>query len=407
MNIELDEEQPSRKTVRFTASQCDLVHRLVVALMCYCALSIAFWESGGWMHPAVYFFLTLCIGGLYVGRKLGMLMVEFFAPFQYREKFALFLGHLVLMGIPWYLGFKGWNYIWSVLLALQCGQTINRVVFGRLYAVSFLLLFGPLCSGIQPPFVFVTSWMLFLLLAMRLKFLNFRLLESRHPGRSLAFWESIRFTIPSVFLPWTAAVALYFWFAVLLQGKLRVPQFDEGVWGKNARMGPVEYSDLIWDAVFIMAIIIGLLVLMYWIEHQLQKLRSAEGTEIEDMYATHEGRDEVSGSEPKPLEEPFGDDARGRILARFRAYYRQLGQTGWGRRSDETVWEYLNRLATELLHNEPIPSTMGPLFDRACYSSEAISNEEAEKFLRAADESERQMMSAVESKRAEKANEPK
>lgn len=380
------------------------LHVAAVWLACVFAFALRFHEpeGPGFVPAAVH---SLAVGAaLLLGRVLRVAVLDFLAQLQYREKFLLFLVHLGIMVVPWFLGFRGWGHALGALAALLCFQSAARVAYGRIYAVTVLLAIPGVLYPPLPPFGFVAAWILALLLAFRAEHVRWRL-ESFGHGEGTDLRDALQGTLAGAIVPWLAGCATWLAARAAFGNGIRIPQFEPGPVNaaRSENIGPVAPTDLIWDAVMVVAVIVALLLAIYWLEKYLRTNRKGATAAAEAPGAGRESRIASAAAEEPPGEEPFADDARGRVLARFRSFDKALARVGLQRRDQETAAEFVARLARSLAG---APESMAPVFDRACYARGPLTDEEAIAFLRAADEVEPRAIDLAEKARFIDAGKP-
>ncbi len=389
-------EATDRKPVCLSIEHWASIHLFKTWLVCTLALVIAL-SSGGSLHiPPVLLFSAACGVGLWLSHRLSAPLGDFLHQFQYREKFLLFLAHCGAMMIPWLLGYRGWEFAWGVLISLLCFQGVGRIEFGRIYAVSLILVVPRLLYPPQPSFVLTALWFLFLLMAFRAEHVRFRLDGFGH-GEGTTLRDTFMETLLGCVFPWVIGVCAWGIGASWYGDRIRVPVFDSGAMDAGrGNIGPVAPTDLLWDVVMVIALMVALVLSIYWLDKYLRTRRGKRTPLGEDV---GEGRETRSASGlkdfPLSLEEP-GTDPRGRVLARFHALSTRLTRVGINRGEDETALEYMYRVAGEM--HEPSRS-MAPIFDRACYSENEISEEDAGVFREMAEVVEHDVIKKADEER--------
>ena len=217
---------------------------------------------------------------------------------------------------------------------------------------------------------------------LRAHHVAFRLLRhSRGAGTPVgaALWESARSIAPPVVVASAAALAA----ALLWDGDIRQIVLAGTQPGPVAVL-PVEQQDGLLLDLLILATLIGLaLAALAWFEKFLRFERKPGADEGPVHLAVGESTRGREGPAEAPEREAEGADPRGRVLRRFRKMALALGKVGLGRRPSETPAEYAARLATPPASEPGLSGSIG-VFNRACYSSAEISEQEAGLFEQAA-----------------------
>ncbi|MDX1972428.1 MAG: DUF4129 domain-containing protein, partial [Candidatus Sumerlaeia bacterium] len=156
-------------------------------------------------------------------------------------------------------------------------------------------------------------------------------------------------------------------------------------------------TQLFTDAAIILVAIIILLVLMNWIERRFRVRKNSRPLVDDRLGASYEGRLKKKDQEQEALREKAETEARGRILQRFREYITVLSRYGWSRPETETPREYFHRTAYKLLApDRELDPRLPKLYNRACYSPEEITPDDAKEFVELANATESEITTELE-----------
>jgi hypothetical protein len=373
----------------------EAAHLLATALMVLCALAMAHWDPRGRRGDELLLWAPLAVVGLAFSRAARTFLVDLFSQFQYREKFGLFLIHMLAVMVPTLVGLKGTANAASILIVMLCFQAVQAVTFGRIAFLCGLVVTLRATAPPIPPFPLVGGWMLGLLLAMRLEHVRFRI-EALDAERRPMLGVLVRETIWSALAPWGAAVAAYLVLDHFLEGKTRWLEYTGPAAGPAQALGPVSSSEALLWAFALSALIIATIAFLAWLERRLRTRRGGAGLGEEDLMASGESRRPHTPPEPPPEEEPLTGDARSRILERFRRLADNLARLGLARRDGETALEFTDRVGGESGVGARLFNATRAHFDPACYSETPISEADAAAFLQAFDETEPRIVLALE-----------
>lgn len=350
------------------------LHVACTGMAALLALATAFWRLGllgAGLSAALGFF---CFLGLVLGRSWRLVLSDFYRQFQYREKFALFLGHAALLAVVFLLtGGLTWALPMGALLVVLCFQGIDPVFFGRIHATAMLLtLFGIWKGGFgnaMPPAGLVGGFFLFLLLAIRFGHLRFRL-EAEGEGHMLELRELARRSLVPVLVPVASGLAVYAISAQFLFPREWTYRLDPGAIPVAPPM-PRTVGQYFWTAIGTVAVIVGCLVTLAWLEKQLRGKGKGTAPEAEAIASTaRQVQDEMPAAERAAEEKAAGP--RERVLQAFRRYARLRA-----RAEGETAEAFLGRA----LAGVPEAAGLVEIFNEACYDRRPITDEEAERFV--------------------------
>lgn len=362
------------------------IHRLLTLVLCATALFAVF-PGDGDLPLKAGLYTAACAAGLLFSRGLHLPLLDLFGQLQYRERLLVFVIHLAVFCAPVIFGYGDMTDGFAGVLALLTFQAIQAVHYGRIYACSAMLIAINAMWLPLPPFLAVTAWMLALLAAVRVEHVRFRL-EAHGSGSGLPIRDFLGESIPTVVLPWGIGTTIYAVTSAAFAGQTRELNLDGTSPGRTGEIGPIGISSVLIDAAILIAIIIGTLVTLHWLERKFRRRRPGETMPEEEIGSASERRDLRGETGPAPVEIDEGATPRGRILARFRTFLGSMARLNHERGESETAREYLGRLAGHLTNgrHEDAPS-LTP-FHRACYSIHEPSEEEALAFIHAMDELE-------------------
>lgn len=373
-----------RRSVFVPTEAWEVMQLTATWVLCATAIATGFWGRSTDSLAAVLLYSTICGVMLILARLLRVLLADILGQFHYREKFALFLVHLGVMLVPWFVGFRGWNHALAAVLCLMCLQAINRLMFGRIYAVSLLLLLMHLVDFDVPPFPIVAAWMLAFLAAIRCEAIRFAL-ESHGQSHGLGLRDAVRESIVPVGVTWLAGVGVFFAAQTSFGEERRALNLTPGTMRGAGELGPVTFGSFAFDAILLAGLIIATLVTLHWLDSKLRRTKKGLSEEEELLG----GREERQQRESAVVEEPrYDEDAgpRGRVLRRFRLFARATM-----RRDGETPREFLDRLADGLGGGDSVPPSVVPVINRAAYSKLPLSDDEAGELIRRLDAMEEEL----------------
>ncbi|MCC6547547.1 DUF4129 domain-containing protein [Candidatus Sumerlaeota bacterium] len=330
---------------------------------------------------------VVCLAGLLVSHALKVLIGDFYRQFQYREKFFLFLVHFAAMICPYFF-FRlfvfgkpaAFTILFSILLVMLSFQAIDKFFFGRIHATQFaLVLIVALYfrAVLNPALLF--CWFGAFLFSIRYGHIAQRM-EDHGIGTGVERWTTMRrgiVSIASVILCGVAAGwASTRWLPQHRFG-FQAPQVDVAQYP----FARVTEGQMLVRAFILFVLIVAILVLLKWIDSKLMRRKGtqlaveADGAVIAKVFKV----DSIS-EEPLQVEDVTG--AREKILTAFRRFNERLQKIDQGRRENETVPAYFERLERAVKELQELQTAGSTAFDQACYGNEEPTVKDAEGFVK-------------------------
>lgn len=353
------------------------LHWTAVSLLVAATMQILYWSPGGALWLDGLGAAAVAVAALLAAWILHAPLLDFLGELSYRDKFLLFIAHLLVLSGPRLFGFEGWALGFALVMAMLCLQAVDALGFARIYALSLLLAAAGVVAPPYPPFWLVAAWGGLYLLCLRTHYTAFRVL--RHgdgPGPRLGawLWETTRSCAPPVLVAGGAAL----WLAGRWAGDVRAFAFEGSRQQARPTLPTAEVaSALVWDLVFLVLLVAVAIIAVKWFEKHLRFKGRASSEEDEEVLAAGEGAEPLGGAPPREASIPEGRDPRGRVIAALRIVSEGLAKAKLSRARAETAAEYLARLGR--LASRPA-SSEAALFNRACFSSFEVSEAEASAF---------------------------
>ena len=189
-------------------------------------------------------------------------------------------------------------------------------------------------------------------------------------------------------VPLGAGVGLLWWLGPSMLPSTRFLTFDPALAGSRLdQINAPGFDELFWDTVTLV-VLIGLLIgVIVWFEKQIGGRRKGRNTEAGQQLDASESRAFVPPDD-EGLEPDDANDARSRILARFRRWLAVGEKIGHARAASETPAEVLARFGRELDAALDADPAVRELVERAAYSHLAVSDADEALIDRWARESE-------------------
>jgi hypothetical protein len=259
--------------------------------------------------------------------------------------------------------------------------SVDKLGFGRLHAISLVLVFLAIASQPLGSFALLATYGLCLLLSLRLQHLSERL-EQYGEGRGVPVVPAFLETLTWVILPWAAATALFAWLTPRMAERTRFLDFN---WGQ--RVTSVEYfkpsstNELLRDLLILAVLVAAMIFTVWWFERHLvfRRRSKSSGPSVNLTSATSTVIAMESGSVAPRREDLH--DARGRILQRFRSLAGEFARMGFPRTRSETASEFIGRVQSTVGQEGMTPGESMSVFERACYSPLSVTDSEAEAFF--------------------------
>jgi hypothetical protein len=371
------------------------VERLQVGfafLNCVMALLIAFQWLGEIGYGVALGLGVLCFVGFIISRVIKILLLDFYRQLQYREKFLAFLMHAAVVVCPYFfLGLRKFGFqpassiVFSLLLVVLSFQAIDRLHYGRIQAVTMLLVFLACFRGDPAPSpLMLAVWFPLFLLGVRFSHLAFRL-EEFGEGRGIDLGGALRRSLAPCGLALVAGIAGYLlplWLLSPPGWTIKSVDLTPQPAVHAVPMG--DWTSLLWRGIVLILIIVATLIFMNWVD---QKLRSRkQGTPLVD---------EIGGSAAKtfrydslPEEKLSVEQSAGPreiILTAFSQFQDRLSRIDMGRKEDETVADYFLRLERMTGVMSALEAMGSTPFNQACYDDHEPTAEDADHFVKLID----------------------
>jgi hypothetical protein len=371
-------------------------------LFCWLLGSLAVFATAEWRDLGEYLSLYILVCGvlglvLWVSWGLRFVVHEATSQLGVREKFAAMLVFVVLGVFPRFMGIEDFSVPLMIYLILSATLCVNPTSYGR-YVLFCMALVGTE-TLFDPPIanLYLLGFMVLLVLTLWLEYVRFRL-ESESNGIPLSPLVLIPGILPNLLL--SLLVALL---TLGIAGPSMVtrvpgpPELQSNPNRQEVDLSSDTLTQLFTDAAIILVVIIILLVLMNWIERRFRVRKNSRPLVDDRLGATYEGRLKKRGEEQDTLREKTETEARARIIQRFREYITVLSRYGWSRRETETPREYFQRTAYKLLaHDRELDPRLSKLYNRACYSPEEITPDDAKDFVDLANSTETEITTELE-----------
>ncbi|MCC5878163.1 MAG: DUF4129 domain-containing protein [Candidatus Sumerlaeia bacterium] len=342
--------------------------------------------------------IALCIAlsslvALVIARAIRKHLSDLYRQFHYREKFALFLIHVGLLFVLSVLGVRDAAVLWGIFMVFLSLQGVNPLFFGRILFVGAMLVFLACLYDPLPPGWLLGAWLAAFLLATRFGHLRWRV-QTNEDCRGVGlegFWK--RTLLPALLPP---ALGMIAWEIVVHSG-LQQRHIAFGGIEADARTPttlPTPFS--IWEAAFAIAAIIASLVVLWWLDKKLRSRR--KGEMMDETIGTATARTLAPAGDvgpPPPIDTTAGP--RQQVIETFHALSRDLSRLGMARGDSESSRQWWRRL---LVHLEKQDDAVPGIFDRACYSREDITADQAAAFKQAAEKSREEIIRHMEAQQA-------
>jgi hypothetical protein len=371
-----------RREWQWTSSGWAHAHRLVLLLMLCAAIAVAFLDGSPIGPTLAAFHVVVCTCGILFARFFEAPLTDFLRGLSPRDSVLFFLAHGMVLVLPSLVGFGDWRVAVAALMAFVSFLAVDRLGFGRLHALSLVLVFLGVASQPLRSFPLLAAYGLFYLLSLRLQHLSERL-DQFGEGRGLPIVPAFIQTIGWVVVPWAVATAFLAWLTPVMADQTRYLVFDWG--GRSVPAVSLEATssgELLRDLAILALLVAAMTAAIWWFERQLGLRRRGNGTEQPISLTSATSLIEpVRHASAAPHREDLGD-ARGRIVARFRSLAAEFTRLGFGRARSETAPEYITRVQHEVGKADLSPDEPLSAFERACYSSLSVSDSEADAFIR-------------------------
>lgn len=350
-----------------------------------------------WALPAAGVALA---AGIVVSGVFQYALLDWFSTFHFREKFAYFLAHAVLLIAP--LGTAGRSWLWmgtTLILLSQSMQLVNPVGFHRFLAAGAALALAGLLRRVGGAEAWAVLWLAAAGGVLVLKRVRFVLEEYRTQSPGVAPGVVARATARSVLLPVLLAGLLGWWVSPPARPEAKFQRVES--LGPGSRNFPLpsgapgsDVGRLLWQAFFLAGSIIAAIALLNWYAARRGRREGRIPEAGEVLAASHalETPPPPPPRDPAPLDD---ESPRHRILRKFRQWEKAMAELDWGRKLEWTIRDYCTRLQSASSPPEadsPAASSntekhlgdIRRIFDKARYSPDKTVPEEASEFEQAA-----------------------
>jgi len=351
----------------------EVAHAVAASIATGAALVCAFASIGFAALLVGVLGALLNLVGMLVARALAPLLGDLYRQLQYRERFLLFLVHLGLVFVPWATRMASMSTALMGLLLVLAFQCIDRLFVARHSAVQWILVMMG-AAAVEPglpgwPFLlFGGSWFL----ALRLSHIRFRLEAHDRSGLELPLGELSLRSLLRVLPIVIAGAACWLAAAPNLTPRALTISMRPVTAGPGPGSMVLSVTTVFWTGLAIVGIIVGLLVALHLLDEMLRKKQKTSVPEGEPGSMTG-SRSAAAGSEVGELLELAGDEPRQRVLKAYRHLYTVSG--------GPTGELHSARTAATWLSEKGVTTSGIAVFDRACYSVDAIGEAEAEAFV--------------------------
>lgn len=350
--------------------------------------------AGGWG--------LLCLVGLAMAHAFRFALQDIMNDFHYREKFLLFIAHGAAYFAPLLIaGVRDWEHRVAAVMLFGCLHAAKEAMFSRLMAMGAAGVLWAFLAPPYPPLWMALLWLGACVVQVRLAHIRFTLADHHESVGPSMRGQSMALARPLAAMAAVGFGAHYLFSRGIGWRPLRV-QWRTPEVGPGGIPGAAPSTSLLWDAFWIVLVVIAVLVLLNVIDKRLRSRR--KNTEEPDaLGAKAVPFESLPPAESGLLADPSAG-ARARVLAGFKEFARRLHLIGRGRTEGETAGRYLARTGEAA---DPAAVTgASEVFDRSCYSARTVADEEADAFLGYLDGRLAEARQAAERQRASRAPQP-
>lgn len=370
----LEEQRHAEISIAWT----ERLHVLTTAACCFLALWVALAHLGIVGLAMASGLGVLCLIALVLSSSIRLVLMDLYRQFHYREKFVLFLLHVAVIIVPRFMfGIDEWGVLFGILLLFLCVQAFDFVYYSRIYAFAGVAVLQAIIFGETAPSVLLVAlWYVSLMLAIRFGHIRFRI-DAFGEGRGVYIGEMLRRTVVPVVLP--VVVGLGAWYLAPYVVSPRRIEFDPGMIARDGTDVNISYSQLIWESFLIMFIVIALLLVLHYLDKKLKLRRKGKQIEINTAASSIRAyrRVMIPGNELIVSHEA---GPRERIISAFRQFNETLGKINLGRAEQESIEDYMARLAGHYSAFRVLATSALKPFNKACYGEDSPTISEAESF---------------------------
>lgn len=378
--VEMVEESRGTELSRDTIQAFHIGATMLACLFALLA-ALAHLDAIGYGLSAL--FAVFCLIGMILGRTIAKPLGDLYRQFHYREKLLLFIIHVTVVFVPWFLGIRDLVFGFALLLVVLCFQAIDAIFYGRIYAVAAVLVLLACIHRSEPPIILLLGWLFFTILAFRFGHIHFQLKDFGEERHGVEMQETFRRGILLAAVPTVIMLLAYLISDASLVRREIV--YDAGIMQQDGSTVFLSVGRMLFQAFFLVLLIVVCIALLHWLDKYLVSRRKATPPEVEATDATMR-RYTMEHPHPEPLVEAPATGPREKIIHGFRDLSQKMQVLGLARLEQETAADYLARLA-----GIPEDSESLRIFDKACYGQEDPAEEEAKLFEKAREEIEKEL----------------
>lgn len=309
---------------------------------------------------------------------LQTLLTDYFKQFNYSEKFAFFLVHLVFFFLPSML-LRRFSFTLSILcmdfFILLC--LVTQIHFQRLYAANIFLLSVVIIRFPQVSPLWIAIGFILVALSMRLDYFYFKL-DSYGEARRPAFEETVKIGAYYLIPPLLFA-ALVYRFLPPLSPRIR---FDRGISftmpSRDVVMSPQYFSRLILEGALVAILLIVTIALLNWMQRKLRGKKPPPEIPLRGVMRKIQRFFEEKIIQPQKEK---ALNSRDRVILEYNRFCEEMGRFGFARESYQTPDEYEALLFPKTDQKEILQSVT-QTFDHVMYGNHGIDETEERSFTR-------------------------
>jgi hypothetical protein len=297
-----------------------------------------FWIEAAWVGLAS----TCLLSGL-----ARAVILDFLSQFQYREKFALFLAHVVMVAAPIGLFGTAWFRPGLALVAIALGlQLVIAVNFHRYLALCALMSVVGFQARPAGAALWGFGWCFLAATYLLVERVRFALEDAQGAPLAIAPSGALRMMGMYIVAPLLVAGAVAWWVPAPKAKIVEPPagSYAGGAPGGTLRIEAVDVTRLMWQAMGLATTISVLIGFLYWYSARQAKKKGRQ-PELKELLVAAESEAIAPAPPPATLDSLEGRESRFEVFRQFRRLERALARFDLARRRSCTAKEYLRGLA--------------------------------------------------------------
>lgn len=328
--------------------------------------------------PYVYIPLVCLLFGcaILIAMTLQMLLTDYFRQFNYSEKFAFFLVHLVFFFLPTML-LQRFNMSLSILcmdfFILLC--LVMPIHFQRIYASNIFLMTVVLIKFPQTPPLWIMVGFILISISMCLDYFHFKV-NSYGETRFLGFWKITKIGVGYIIPPLVFAGLVYRFLPPLTPKMTFKGGISLSMPSRDVVLNPQNFSRLVLEGILVAIFLMVSIALLNWLQRKLRGKKPPLVIPVKSIIRKIQKFFEEKIIQPQKEKSL---SPRDRIILEYNRFCEEMAKIGFERETFQTPDEYAQILHPKTDKKETL-QTITQTFDHVMYGNHDIDEKDEQNF---------------------------